>query len=218
MVCYSCPNRLRRQPYIPNALNPPLLSGGICSLPLPHLDFSLQSALSPAFTFSEFHLHFRAQLKTHFLPDHPFPVISPQIQFQHFLFIWLIRHLTLTGHWKKALGIWGKLDSRKPSDHKKKSEFGTAFLSFLPPSPLYSTKARFWCKGSNPRMRRGLSLLSCLSQASAWSPNPTPMETAQFECPLFWGRTGHPSESVVFMFIQQAPDFCTVVKRSRIST
>lgn len=34
-------------------------------------------------------------------PTHcPFPVSSPQIQFQHFLFILLIRQLPLCGHWK----------------------------------------------------------------------------------------------------------------------
>lgn len=43
------------------------------------------------------------------------------------------------------------------------------------------------------------------------------METAQFKCPLFGEATPEQpsqSENVVFMFIQHASEFCTVVKSS----
>lgn len=50
----------------------------------------------------------------------------------------------------------GKVRLKKAQEWWRKREFGKAISFSLPPSPLYSTQASYWYKGSKHRMRRVL--------------------------------------------------------------
>lgn len=111
----------------------------------------------------------------------------------------------------------GKVRLKKDQQWGRKREFGKAISFSLPPSPLYSTKASYWYKGSKPRMRSVL--------CTALPPLLKPQPEAPVLCPWrssaqmpFWRHPWAPSQckNVVSMWIQHAPDCWTVVKSSGI--